>query len=405
MTLKKAGLITCIVSSVLTILTSIGLGIYYFTSQDLYRNNSIQFKATFNQSETIYMTINSTYLQYDLLKENTNKTGYLLTRFFSAPIPTFAQTFINKSYQKKTNWDIFEIENNNDNQDFQIQYNSLQYPTFISLYNQHIDIDYLEDNITPVTYNSNYTIVDYTFSKDGKPLTPDTSNVFSLLNNIKNPNQTEIMIDDNFVSNLLPPKNVNPRCLIDLAYEAMMSGQNLVKTGYCNGYFVVGIPGTNFKNIGDIYADVKGALIDNYETGFKNLKNFDKTKIYDICTGYSLGGAIAKFMSQYKYCKNIVTFGSPLTHQYNKNVPIREYINVMDDDGDGCCAYHWNMKCKTHGMLLTDPVTTILNGYHYNQLYVGTHKNNNCIGKFAYTVWKTGFVLHSTYQDNLPPLG
>jgi hypothetical protein len=232
-------------------------------------------------------------------------------------------------------------------------------------------------------------------------LDDDTSRIFSLLNGIINPNQTEITTDDNFASNLFPPKDVEPRCLIDLAYKAMMSGQNLVATGYCGNYFVVGIPGTNFKILGDIYANIKGALVDNYETGFKNLKNFDKSKIYDICAGYSLGGAIAKFMSKYKYCKNIVTFGSPLTHDYNKNIPIREYINVMDDVDNGCCEFHWNMECKTYGMLLTDPVTTILDGYHYNKLYIGKYTNNNCIGKFAYTAWKTGFVLHSTYQDNL----
>ena len=156
----------------------------------------------------------------------------------------------------------------------------------------------------------------------------------------------------------------------------------------------------NFKNIGDIYADVKGALIDNYKTGFERLKNFNKSLVYDICAGYSLGGAIAKYMSQFKYYKNIVTFGAPLTIKYNKNVPIREYINVRDDS-DGCCEYNWNTECKRRGMLLTDPVTTILYGYHYNQYYVGKHQNSNCIGKFAYTVWRSGFELHSTYQDNL----
>ena len=105
MTPKKAGIITCIVSSVLTILTSIGLGIYFFpyphNNNSLHKN--IQFKATSNPSTTIYMSINSSYIQYDLLTENVNRTGYLLTRFFSSPIPTFAQTFINNSFQKKTN--------------------------------------------------------------------------------------------------------------------------------------------------------------------------------------------------------------------------------------------------------------------------------------------------------------
>ena len=405
--MKKSTIIACIISSVMSIATCIGLGIYF--SNHPFEKNHVQFKATFNNTENIYMTINSSYIQYDLLYENQNQTGFLLTRFFSSPLPTFAQTFIDSSYQKKTKWDIFNIDNNNDQQnELKIEYNSKKLPTFISLHNQNIEISYEKDNITPLTYNKKYTITDFVFSSENKAiqsssLKPDTVYIFSKLNNIKNPNNTEIIQDDNFASNLLPPKDASPRCLIDLAYKAMMSGQNLVATGYCNGYFVVGLPGTNFKNAGDIYADVKGALVDNYKSGFDRLKNFDRTKIYDICSGYSLGGAIAKYMSKFKYCKNIVTFGAPLTRDYNKNIPIIEYIHVQDDDDseEGCCEFHWNMECKTRGKLLTDPVTTILYGYHYNKKYIGKYQNENCIGKFAYTVWKTGFNLHETYQDDL----
>jgi hypothetical protein len=405
-TAKKAGIITCIVTAVLSVATSIGMGIWYlYPPSSSQLRQQLQFTATYNNTETIYMTINSTYIQYDLLKENINKTGFLLTRFFSSPLPTFAQTFITNSYQKKTNWDIFDIDNNN-NHAFEIQYNDQSYPTLISLHGQTIDIDYLADNITPLTYNNKYTITDFAFNFDNdtpkhNELSINTLLTFDLLSKIKNPNDTEITQDDDYISNLLPPKDVDPRCLIDLTYDAMMSGQNLVKTGYCNNYFVVGIGGTNFKNAGDIYANIKGALIDNFKSGFDNLRNFDRTKTYDICAGYSLGGAIAKYMSQFSYCKNIVTFGSPLTHDYNMNIPIREYITVQDADSNACCDYHWNMKCKTYGMLLTDPVTTILNGYHYNKFYIGEHSNNNCIGKFAYTVWKMGFELHSSYQDKL----
>ena len=405
---KKISLIACIISSVVSIAAFVGIGIYAFSSPTSLEKNQIQFKADFNNTENIYMTINSTYIQYDLVHENQNKTGYLLTRFFSSPIPTFAQTFLDSSYVKKTKWDIFNIDNNNDPEEneFKIIYNSKNLPIFISLYSQNIEISYDRDNVTPLTYNKKYLISDFVFSSENKnseaSLEPETVNIFSLLNNIKNPNSTEISEDDNFISNLLPPSDVSPRCLIDLTYKAMASGQNLVATDYCNGYFVVGLPGTNFKNAGDIYANVKGALVDNYKTGFDRLKNFDKTKIYDICAGYSLGGAIAKYMSKFKYCKNIVTFGAPLTRDYNKNIPIIEYINVQDDDSEeGCCEFNWNMECKTRGKLLTDPVTTILYGYHYNKKYIGKYQNENCIGKFAYTVWKTGFTLHETYYNNL----
>ena len=91
---KKAGIITCFISAVVSVATSIGLGIYYLYPPSHNLQQQLQFTATFNNSETIYMSINSTYIQYDLLIPDQNKTGYLLTRFFSSPLPTFAQTFI-----------------------------------------------------------------------------------------------------------------------------------------------------------------------------------------------------------------------------------------------------------------------------------------------------------------------
>ena len=197
------------------------------------------------------------------------------------------------------------------------------------------------------------------------------------------------------------PSDIDAKCLIALSYKAMTSGKNLVAYGKCSGYNVVGIPGTNFKNIKDIVANIKGATFDNYKSGFDNLKNFD-FKQYDICTGYSLGGAIAKFMSLNGYCKNVITFASPLTSKYNMDIPIIQYVNTIDDM-DGCCKRDWLGKCITKGMFLADPVTLIVKGNHQNVKYIGKRQNNECVGSFAYTVWKQGFDLHliSSYEPNL----
>jgi hypothetical protein len=96
---------------------------------------------------------------------------------------------------------------------------------------------------------------------------------------------------------IIPP-DIDAKCLIALSYKAMTSGKNLVAYGTCSGYNVVGIPGTNFKNIKDIIANINGATFDNYKSGFDNLKNFD-FKTYDFCAGYSLGGAIATIAAAY----------------------------------------------------------------------------------------------------------
>jgi hypothetical protein len=70
---------------------------------------------------------------------------------------------------------------------------------------------------------------------------------------------------------------------------------------------------------------------------------------------------------------------------------------------DGCCKRDWLGKCIKKGMFLADPVTLILKGNHENIRYIGERQNNECIGSFAYTIWKQGFDLHliSSYEPNL----
>lgn len=182
----------------------------------------------------------------------------------------------------------------------------------------------------------------------------------------------------------------------------MASGDNLVMYGNCNNYDIIALGGTNFKNYEDIWSNLFGGLNDNFKTGFNNLKNFDFKK-HKICTGYSLGGAISKYMAINNYCENVITFGTPLTNDYKTSIPIVQYINVIDDN-DGCCKRNWLGECIKKGMFLVDPVTLILKGNHQNIIYVGNKKNTECIGTFAYTVYKTKFNLHLSYENKLPDL-
>ena len=295
---------------------------------------------------------------------------------------------LDNNYLKISKWDNLNL--NLQNNDISIIENNNVLN--IDIDNIMLDIEFSNDIPTKI---NNYTIVNYNFNNNlNDP-------VIYLLKNIINPNLTELSQNQDEVNILLPPTDIDPKCLLSLSYKAMTSGNNLVAFGNCNGYSSIGIPGTNFENPKDIIADIKGALDDNYKTGFNNLKNFDKKK-YDFCTGYSLGGAIAKYMSLNNYCKNIITFGTPLTHEYNYSIPIIQYINSIDDE-DGCCKRDWLGICKEKGMFLLDPVTLILFGNHENKRYIGNRKNNKCIGNFAYTVWKQKFNLHliSTYENNL----
>lgn len=367
------------------ILSAIGTGLYFF-----FRNNNKQLTLKgINEENIMFFELNNNDISYNILNPTNNNTGYLLTRFFKLDSDfILTQTLLDNNYLKISKWDNLNL--NLQNNDISIIENNNVLN--IDIDNIMLDIEF--SNNIPTKIN-NYTIVNYNFNNNlNDP-------VIYLLKNIINPNLTELSQNQDEVNILLPPTDIDPKCLLSLSYKAMTSGNNLVAFGNCNGYSSIGIPGTNFENPKDIIADIKGALDDNYKTGFNNLKNFDKKK-YDFCAGYSLGGAIAKYMSLNNYCKNIITFGTPLTQEYNYSVPIIQYINSIDDE-DGCCKRDWLGFCKENGMFLVDPVTLILKGKHENMKYIGNRKNNKCIGNFAYTVWKQKFNLHliSTYENNL----
>lgn len=366
----------------------IGGLVYYFTNKPFY--NQLEFSGV-SDNKTLFMHIDSNNINYDIIEPLfTNNNSYILTRFFLFQNikATLSQTIVDNNFNKLTNWDILEIDNLDNNKFIYLSNNE------ISIKINGFEDKILINNKVPVSFN-NFPITLFSFDK------PIISSLYESIKSVPNPTQSDLDNDIDFHSSL-PPKNINPKCLIDLSYQAMLSGDNLVKYGFCNNYEVVALGGTNFKNYEDIWSDVVGAVKDNYKTGFNNLKNFD-FKQHQICTGYSLGGAIAKYMAINNYCQNVITFGTPLTRDYKVSIPIIQYITVIDDD-EGCCKRNWLGQCILKGMFLADPVSLILTGNHNNVQYIGNNKNKECLGNFAYTVFRTKFNLHliSTYQQFLP---
>ena len=374
-----------------SILTGIGIGSYlYYDSTHTPSNIQLNLKGILG-NDLIFLDLTDDKVSYDTLKRSSINTNYLLNRFFNLDSDyVLVETLLDSNYKQISDWEYIDTNLDTSNLIVSKSRNTLS----VDISNIMFDITYYND--IPIKIND-YDIVKYN-NTGGK--INDT--IYSYLQNIQNPTVDDIAknkINHNMETTI--PSDIDAKCLIALSYKAMTSGKNLVAYGKCSGYNVVGIPGTNFKNIKDIVANIKGATFDNYKSGFDNLKNFD-FKQYDICTGYSLGGAIAKFMSLNGYCKNVITFASPLTSKYNMDIPIIQYVNTIDDM-DGCCKRDWLGKCITKGMFLADPVTLIVKGNHQNVKYIGKRQNNECVGSFAYTVWKQGFDLHliSSYEPNL----
>lgn len=374
-----------------SILAGIGIGSYlYYDSTHTPSNIQLSIKGIL-ENDLIFLDLNDDKVSYDTLKRSSTNTNYLLNRFFNLDSDyVLVETLLDSNYKQISDWEYIDTNLATNELVISKSGNTLS----VDISNIMFDITYYKD--IPIKIND-YDIVKYN-NTGGK--INDT--IYSYLHNIKNPTVDDIAknkINHNMETTI--PPDIDPKCLIALSYKAMISGKNLVAYGTCSGYNVVGIPGTNFKNIKDIVANINGATFDNYKSGFDNLKNFD-FKQYDVCTGYSLGGAIAKFMSLNGYCKNVITFASPLTSKYNMDIPIIQYVNTIDDM-DGCCKRDWLGKCITKGMFLVDPVTLIVKGNHQNVKYIGNRQNNECIGSFAYTIWKQGFDLHliSSYEPNL----
>ncbi len=83
----------------------------------------------------------------------------------------------------------------------------------------------------------------------------------------------------------------------------------------------------------------------------------------DICTGHSLGGALAmRYADKMKGCKSVITYGAPRYTADDKSlwldVPSVNVINTLTTKG--CCRYNWFGKCvsKPGRVFYTDPIPT-----------------------------------------------
>jgi hypothetical protein len=319
------------------------------------------FYSIFNTSnnEIIFFDVVGDDIFYDTI--NTNNDVHLLTRLvnFTDGKPIMIQTILDNNYEQLTHWE------------------------YVSNYN--FSLHDIENHLLNTTIIKN----------------EDSYSILYKIRKIKTPESNEIIkLNMNYIYLYNGVDYINPTCFLDLIAEASNLGKNKAAEGMCNDFTVVAFSGTNFKNIKDIVSNIEGPF-DDYKDAFQNIDNF-KYKNYDFCVGYSLGGAIVKYLSTLQiYCNNIITFGSLLTENYNNHIPIVEYINVSDDDG--CCEKSLLGECKLNGMFLVDPVTHIIKGNHHNVKYIGKKSNNNCIGSFLYTIWKTDFNLHNldSYYNNI----
>ena len=210
-----------------------------------------------------------------------------------------------------------------------------------------------------------------------------------------------------------PPKfPVSPtlqECLVNLSHSAY----NLVHTaleGICYSptgkpLNVIAFAGTNSITtqtlFTDILNDVRGAIIDNYRQAYiiTNITTLQKNKQYDIITGHSLGGAIAKYAVQNNLLNTgaLITFGTPLPTYTNSFIPSTQFINTKDEPNT-CCSYGL-LSCSKYGVSITDPVSQVLSGTHSNIVYVNNGvvvnpKYLSCQATLAYTLYETGLTLH-----------
>ena len=380
----KIASIVCVTCS---LLSGIITGLFYYITDTNY--SILNIKGGIN-STTMYFELNNNDVNYNILNPLVNNTGFLLTRFFMFEDvePSLVQTLLYSNYTQASMWELIFTDFQHKDLIITRSSNNIE----IMIDNISLDIEFYLKK--PIKFND-YNIINYSINSR---LLNDP--IINSLNQIINPNITLLSMNNSSkIYTSLPPSNINPSCFMNLAYNN--GATDMVSTGMCNGYTVVGVPGTNFSHINDIISDLDGLTLDNFKHGFTSLTNFD-SKTYDFCAGYSLGGGIVKYISLNNYSRNIITFGSPLTHMYNNAIPIIQYINTVDTDG--CCQYSWFGACQQYGMYLQDPVTLILSGSHENPTYIGTRKNNNCVGNIAYTVYKTQFNLHlvTTYLENLP---
>ncbi|NRA25054.1 MAG: hypothetical protein HRU08_11405, partial [Oleispira sp.] len=159
------------------------------------------------------------------------------------------------------------------------------------------------------------------------------------------------------------------RCVAEAAGLAYATPKrNGIYTTVCSGKSVLAFRGTDMQG-NDVLADIDGFLGGNYQMALDQVSwnGVDKRRSWDICTGHSLGGGIAKrFAHNYPArCGKIITFGAPAIQTKPKKEKVKEYINYLR--GSKICDYCDAASCGPDAYRrFKDIVPTVVAGGHQN---------------------------------------
>ena len=361
---------------------ALALGYYFSLST---RITDFEIRGVYN-STSLLLISNATGVFYETQTIKNNMTMYL--------------KYLNGEIYRSLDNDEWEPEYKTNNDNLRIETSSINIETTVSGKLKILNVEYNNEKLNIILENeipSKFGDYNVNYFKFGS-----TESIINVPMKIMNSDKDTETFNGRRLGNV----NLFPetKCLIDLISKSYSLGSNNVYEGTCNykgsNKTVLAIQGTNNNLLSDIPADLKG-VVDNFKNGYTILKNLDRNKKYDICTGHSLGGAIVKYMGTIgNNCGQIITFGTPLTI-YKSSIPIQQYITVKDggESITNCCDYTWYGSCKSYGMVFRDPVSLIgaIGGTHTNLNYITEAKNNVCIGGLVNTIFNGGLGLHMQY--------
>jgi len=152
--------------------------------------------------------------------------------------------------------------------------------------------------------------------------------------NIPNPTSSNTMpiqasgdaVSGSLRRNLNSQANSGSRyCAAKLSSDVYGFGGNKGNVISCDGLNTVGFQGTNPAEMQDV-ADDLIAVYDNFYSGWSHVEwgtnGVNQGTSYQLCTGHSLGGAIAKYNTLQGKCGQTITFGAPVTANHPGNIPL-----------------------------------------------------------------------------------
>jgi hypothetical protein len=380
----------------------LGSLVIMFLQTSIINLEDLEFIAT-NGNNTLYFSIHNKIVEYDILQEKNNM--YLLTRYRH---PKVYQALMFSNFTTITDFEELQTdlnpvqdtkitvdENNPNTLKITINDESLDIRFDLPLLHSGLKTTEIKQ-IPEILEDDDYIIKNFRYGRAD-------DYTFKALKQIPTKvNEERRILMDNFKERML---NTNPPLhkdkifidcvvrLIDVSYTKI----NQAVEGTCNGLSIIAFPGTNpistktFLN--NVFYDIY-SVVDNFEAGFNAISGYNPSKVYDYAVGHSLGGGTIKWgVSNNKLkANNVLTFGSALTRNYNKNIPITQYIKTRDNN-NSCCVHGW-FSCRRRGQTYLDPITLVLVGSHTNPYYLNNPKFLNCPVNLPKTLFDTTFSLH-----------